>query len=77
MFQGSSQGLLKERNSLCLKGDFRLLQQSLKDVSRKFQGFFKEDCGVFLDTFNDDSRELQGSFKGVKKKFKVCFKVVS
>ena len=43
-----------------------MFKESVKCVLRKFQGCFKEDCGVFLETFNDDSRELQGHPKEVQ-----------
>ena len=53
MLQGRLKGVSREfsmvfvRNSKgisgCFRGDFRVLQQSVKGVSRKFQGFFKEE----------------------------------
>ena len=47
-----------------------------KGVSRKYQGCFKEDWGVFQETLNGDSRELQRFLKEIQWAFKGTFKAV-
>ena len=58
-----------------------MFQGSLKGVSRKFKGCFKDASRVFLRKFKlcfkDVSVVLQGSLKGVSRMFQGCFKGVS
>ena len=55
----------------CLK-KFNGLREKFQRCFRLFQGTFKcfkEDCGVVLDIFTGDSRELQGHPKEVQRVF--------
>ena len=60
------------------KGSVSVFQENLK---KKLQGCFKEDWGVFLDTFKGDSSRLsKRSSKGVKRELRQvqrCFEEVS
>ena len=53
-----------------------MFKESFKGVSRKFKGCFKEDKGVFLETFKGDSWVLQGYLKDVSRKFQGGFKYI-
>ena len=53
-----------------------MLHESIKGVSRKFEGCCKEELGLFLETFNGDSRGLQGYLKEVQRMFQGSFKDV-
>ena len=49
-----------------------MFQESVKDVSRKSQGFLKKVSRVFQKVY----RVFQGSFKDVSRKFEGYFKEV-
>ena len=75
MFQWSlsgCQGCLKEVKCFrkSFKGFTRIVQRSFKGISRKI-------AGLFLDTFEGDSRELQRYLKEVQRVFQEIFKGVS
>ena len=50
---------------------------SLKGVSRKFQGCFKEASRVFTESFKVGSRKCKGCFKEVPKVFQGSFRKIS
>ena len=50
-----------------------MFQESLKGVSRKFKGCFKEASRMFQGCFQSVSRKFQENFKGVSKKFHVAW----
>ena len=49
----------------------------MQDVSRMFQGCFKEVKGVLRNTLKGDSRKLQGYLKEVQRVFQGTFNTVS
>ena len=58
----------------CFEEVSRVFQGSFKDISTKFQGCLTEVSRVYQESFMDVSRKFQGCFKKVLRVFQGCFK---
>ena len=67
------QGCLKFQG--CFKEILRMIKDSLKVISRKFEGFFMGVLSVFQGSFNGVLRKFHGRFKELTCFMKVTRKV--